>query len=150
MENLFDKYINLAYSIVHKKYSFYPEKEDIIQIALLGLWKASNTFKPELNIKFMTYASNMIRHDITDYIRSQSKHCYADIGDENNFGSCEMDLSNLKFELLIRNLPDFEKSLIRDYVYGFTQKELAIKYGISQTTVSQKLKKIREKLNSRY
>lgn len=150
MEDLFEKYKKLAYSIVHKKYSYYSEKEDIIQIALIGLWKASKTFNPNLNVGFMCYASSVICHDISDYIRSQNKHHYIDIADETDLGSVEMDLTNLEFEIVIRNLPNGEKSLIKDISYGLTQNEVAIKYGISQTTVSQRLKKIRNKIDSNY
>ena len=150
MEELFEKYKKLAYSIVHKKYSYYSEKEDIIQIALIGLWKASKTFKPEFNVGFMCYATSVICHDISDYIRRQKKHYCIDIVDENDLGCCEIDLSNLELEILIRNLPASEKSLIKDTIYGLTQNEIAAKYGISQTTVSQKLKKIRNKIDSNY
>ena len=73
-----------------------------------------------------------------------------EIVDENDLGCCEIDLSNLELEILIRNLPASEKSLIKDTIYGLTQNEIAAKYGISQTTVSQKLKKIRNKIDSNY
>ena len=100
MEDLFEDYKKLAYSIVYKKYSYYSEKEDIIQIALLGLWKASKTFNPELNVGFMCYASSVICHDISDYIRNQNRNCYIDISEETDCGSCDLDLSNLEFEIL--------------------------------------------------
>lgn len=148
MEELFEQYKNLAYSIVHKKYRYYPEREDIIQIALIGLWKASETFKPELNVGFMCYASSVICHDISDYIRNQNKHNYVDIAEDTDVGCCEIDLSSLELDILIRSLPTSDKLLIKDVVYGLKQNEMAEKYGISQTTISQRLKKIKNKLRS--
>ncbi|MGN0973567.1 MAG: sigma-70 family RNA polymerase sigma factor [Bacilli bacterium] len=58
----------LIYSII-KKYSNYYDKDDLYQVAIIGLDKAYKSYKREENTKFSTYAYNWIRWEILDYIR---------------------------------------------------------------------------------
>ena len=43
--------------------------DDLISIGTIGLMKASNTFRPDKNIKLATYASRCIENEILMYIR---------------------------------------------------------------------------------
>lgn len=47
--------------------------EDLISIGTIGLIKAVNTFKPEKNIKFATYASRCIENEILMFLRKSSQ-----------------------------------------------------------------------------
>lgn len=58
----------LIYSII-KKYSNYYDKDDLYQVAIIGLDKACKSYKIEENTKFSTYAYNWIKWEILDYIR---------------------------------------------------------------------------------
>lgn len=73
-QSFFDDNINLAYSYVHKNGIIIPghEKEDIIQLALIGLWKACSSFNPNKNIKFSTYATNCIRNEVLMALRKET------------------------------------------------------------------------------
>lgn len=44
---------------------------DLFSVGTRGLIKASNTFDPEKNIKFTTYASRCIENEILMYLRKQ-------------------------------------------------------------------------------
>lgn len=58
----------LIYSVVHK-FSNYYEKDDLYQVAVIGLDKACKSYNSFENTKFSTYAYNYIRWEILDYIR---------------------------------------------------------------------------------
>ncbi len=47
--------------------------EDLISIGTIGLIKAVNTFSPDRNIKFATYASRCIENEILMYLRKASQ-----------------------------------------------------------------------------
>lgn len=146
MENLFEQYKNLAYSIVHRNFKYYSEKEDLIQIALIALWDASNTFNPKFNVGFMCYASAFICNKIKDYIRRQNKHRLIELAEDVELGTYEINFSKLEFDVAIRNLPLIDKQILQDVVYGLTQEEIASKYGVSQSTISRKLRKLKGEL----
>ena len=95
METLFEQYKNLAYAIVHRNFKYYSEKDDLIQIALIALWDASNTFNPAFNVGFMCYASAFICNKIKDYIRRQKKHHLIDLAEDVELGNYEIDFSKL-------------------------------------------------------
>ena len=48
--------------------------EDLVSIGTIGLIKAVNTFNPEKNIKFATYASRCIENEILMFLRKSSQY----------------------------------------------------------------------------
>lgn len=70
----FEDHIKLVYFIANK-YDIKPpaEKEDLVQEGFIGLWKAVQTFKPEKNYRFATYASRCIYNEINMYLRKLKK-----------------------------------------------------------------------------
>ena len=64
---------NLAYSLVNRyKISKREEKEDLNQIAIIGLIKAVNNFDFSYNVNFSTYAVPIILGEIKKYFRDSS------------------------------------------------------------------------------
>ncbi|MDR0819278.1 MAG: FliA/WhiG family RNA polymerase sigma factor [Oscillospiraceae bacterium] len=67
-------YVYLVKSIVRRmmpKYNAFNEYDDLVNSGVLGLIGAIDRFEPERNILFETYATNRIRGEILDYMRSQ-------------------------------------------------------------------------------
>lgn len=60
---------NLIYSIIHKYYSNYPNKNDLFQQGCLGLIKASKNYNSNYDNKFSSYAYKYILGEISNYIR---------------------------------------------------------------------------------
>lgn len=58
---------NLIYSIIYK-YKNYYDIEDLYQVAVIGLIKAYNNFKDDLNTKFSTYAYSYIFGEVNKYV----------------------------------------------------------------------------------
>lgn len=61
--------LQLVVCIAKKFKSSSASVVDLISIGTIGLIKATNTFHPEKNIKFVTYASRCIENEILKYIK---------------------------------------------------------------------------------
>ena len=147
--------------------------EDLISIGSIGLIKAISTYKRDKNIKLATYASRCIENEILMYIRKISNQrteisldepinmdydgnelLLSDIlGTEEDMilRTMEDDVDIALLRAAINELPKREKEIIlmRYGLQGYkelTQKEVAIKLGISQSYISRLEKRIMCKL----
>lgn len=71
-EKAIDRYLYLASAVGYKVARSLPghiEKDDIIQLACLGLCRAVDNYKPEMGVKFETYCVPVIRGAIYDELR---------------------------------------------------------------------------------
>lgn len=65
---------NLVYHLL-KNYSIRPDDyDDIVQIGMIGLMKAVDTFDESRNFKFTTYAGRVIHNEIRMYFRKSKKY----------------------------------------------------------------------------
>ena len=154
---------------IAKRYETNPIfMEDLISIGSIGLIKAVNTFKSDKNIKLVTYASRCIENEILMFLRKKSRRrgeisldeplnvdydgnelLLSDIiGTEGDLVTKEFEKNENKRELMkaLNTLKDREK-LILQMRYGIehdecTQKDIAIKLGISQSYISRLEKRI--------
>ena len=76
-EELFNENIGLAFSIVRRCYqNVYLDildNDDLKQLALLGLWKASETYDEKQGVLFKTYADKCIKNEINRYVFNHKK-----------------------------------------------------------------------------
>ena len=143
--------------------------EDLISIGTIGLIKGVNTYRRDKNIKLATYSSRCIENEILMHIRKISNQktevsldepinmdydgnelLLADIlgPDEDMILrplEDEVDLCVLR--KAVKELPDREREIIymRFGLAGYkelTQKEVAVKMGISQSYISRLEKRI--------
>ena len=143
--------------------------EDLISIGTIGLIKGVNTYRRDKNIKLATYSSRCIENEILMHIRKISNQktevsldepinmdydgnelLLADIlgTDEDMIlrpMEDEVDLCILR--QAVKELPDREREIIymRFGLGGYqelTQKEVAVKMGISQSYISRLEKRI--------
>ena len=147
--------------------------EDLISIGTIGLIKAIGTYRRDKNIKLATYASRCIENEILMHIRkisSQKAEVSLDEPINMDYDGNELLLSDIlgtdedvvtgRLEdevdlMLLRQalgeLPPREQEIIW-MRYGLngrkelTQKEVAVKMGISQSYISRLEKRIMEKL----
>ena len=147
--------------------------EDLISIGTIGLIKAVNTYRRDRNIKLATYSSRCIENEILMHIRKISNQkaevsldepinmdydgnelLLADIlGTEEDMIlrplEDEVDLCVLR--QAVKDLPGREREIIymRFGLGGYkelTQKEVAVKMGISQSYISRLEKRIISRL----
>ena len=147
--------------------------EDLISIGTIGLIKAIGTYRRDKNIKLATYASRCIENEILMHIRKISGQkaevsldepinmdydgnelLLSDIlGTDENVvtGRLEDEVDLILLRQALKDLPPREQEIIW-MRYGLegrkelTQKEVAVKMGISQSYISRLEKRIMEKL----
>ena len=175
---LIERNLRLVAHIV-KKYSA-PDKEidDLISIGTIGLIKAIDTFDTDKGIRLATYASRCIDNELLMMLRSgkkQSKevYLYEPIGadkegneinlldiiesvDEDIVDTLETRENIVKLKKFVQKLlTDREKEIII-LRYGLeggeevTQREIAVRLGISRSDVSRIEKKALKKLRERF
>ena len=147
--------------------------EDLISIGTIGLIKAIGTFKKDKNIKLATYASRCIENEILMHIRKisgQKTEVSLDEPINTDWDGNELLLSDIlgtdadiimrpmeedvELELLHRALDrlserDRQIVCLRFGLGGkkeLTQKEVAVKMGISQSYISRLEKRIMQRL----
>lgn len=147
--------------------------EDLVSIGTIGLIKAVNTFRPDKNIKFATYASRCIENEILMFLRKSSQYRNDLSIDEPlnvDYDGNELLLSDVlgtdddivnkgieteaEREILrgaVSELCDREREIM-EMRFGLingkemTQKEVADTIGISQSYISRLEKRIIKKL----
>lgn len=151
--------------------------EDLISIGTIGLIKAISTYRLDKNIKLATYASRCIENEILMYIRKTDRQKSEVSLDEpiNTDGEGnELRLSDIlgtEEDLISRPLyEDVDKKVLRSSLqllspreqqlifmrFGLgghqelTQKEVALKLGISQSYISRLEKKILKRLKKEF
>ncbi len=143
--------------------------EDLISIGTIGLIKAISTYRRDKNIKLATYASRCIENEILMYIRkiaNQKAEVSLDEPINMDYDGNELLLSDIlgtEEDMILRPMEeDVDLRLLRQAVdelpprekeivlmrYGLqghqelTQKEVALKLGISQSYISRLEKRI--------
>jgi RNA polymerase sporulation-specific sigma factor len=172
-EPLITHNLRLVVYIARKFESPSANVEDLISIGTIGLIKAVNTFCPERNIKFATYASRCIENEILMYLRKTSQlRNEVSIDDPLNvdWDGNELLLSDIlssgQNEVTLDLEDEAEQELLRGAVahlaprerkimqlrFGLgcsrehTQKEVADTLGISQSYISRLEKRILSRL----
>ena len=149
--------------------------EDLVSIGTIGLIKGINTYKGDKNIKLATYASRCIDNEILMYLRKNRKR-KADVSLEESL-SYDKEGNELTLEDVLGTeedivtkrleeedskklmLEEIEKLSSRDKEimilrYGLngkeelTQKEVAVKLGISQSYISRIEKKVIKEISN--
>ena len=169
--------LRLVAHIVRKYYSGNPASEDLISIGTIGLIKAIDSFDSSNGARFATYGAKCIQNEILMYFRSQKKLAsevsmnetidtdregnpltYLDIIKTEDTIAEDIDLKikiTKAAEYIKTELTDREREIIiLRYGLGsdapITQREVAIKLGISRSYVSRIEKNALEKLRARF
>lgn len=152
----------LVYHVI-KQLHLYHKLEDYLDVGIIGLCKAAQTFKSENNSKFSTYACICIRNNILMEIRNEKRQCDAyaisfssiinsskgqDLTLEDTLSDYELENNILNKEELIsliisiKNLNKEDKRIIDLYFYqNKTQQQIAKILNMSQTNVSRRIQR---------
>ena len=128
-----------ARELIIEYYNLTIELDDLIQEGALGVMRASDTFNPELGVKFETYASKVIDNAMTDHIRYlypyydyYSKHIGA-------YDEIEIESSDKKAhkhnDLRISQVPDYPYVAP---VYYCIEKETMIEINTALNSISER------------
>ncbi len=164
--------------VVHivKKYTNYPDPDELISVGSIGLIKAVNSYTSGKGTQLATYAARCIENEILMTLRANKKHqsdvsLYEAVGvdkegneitlidllhtDEDSiFHSVERSLLTDKLLDLIKTVLDEREYDVIKLRYGLggtaclTQREVATKFDISRSYVSRIEKKALSKIRS--
>jgi len=175
--NLVEHNLRLVVYIAKRFENTSTGMEDLISIGTIGLIKAIGTYRLDKNIKLATYASRCIVNEILMHMRKISNQrteisldepinmdgegnelLLSDIlGTEEDviFRPLEDEVDVNVLQKAVKGLPDREREIIlMRYGMGgrkeLTQKEVAVKMGISQSYISRLEKKILQRLRKEY
>lgn len=170
---LIERNLRLVAHIMKKYYAQTADQEDLISIGTIGLIKGISTFDASKGARLATYAARCVENEILMYFRSQKKTAqdvslseYIETGkDGNALSLMEVvssdedlfdDLSGKEmrgklYKAMESHLTQREREIV-ELRYGLggvtplTQREIAVKYGISRSYISRIEKKALQKL----
>lgn len=140
--------------------------EDMFSLGTIGLIESMNTFDPDRGFQFSTYATQAIIHKLLRERRksyrqkqglaiifSLDEKRILDNGDEISYADMIPDktcfeediLLKLYFEKEIGSLTKSEKEVLKLRLEGKSQSDIATIIGVSQVTISNILRKIKNK-----
>lgn len=173
-EKLIEHNLRLVAHIVKKYYTSNKNQEDLISVGTIGLIKAIDSYDIENGTKFATYAGKCLQNEILMYFRSQKKTLNEvsinetiDVDKDGNpltyidIIACEdtiaddLDIKTKSarvLKIINQELNEREKEIIiMRYGIGnikpVTQREIALKLGISRSYVSRIEKGALEKIH---
>ena len=172
-DKLIEHNLRLVVFLAKKYENTRVDLEDLVSIGTIGLIKGIKTFSKDKNIKLATYASRCIDNEILMYLR-KNKKVKTEVSFDESL-SFDPDGNELKLEDILGTEPDIvtkniehetEKRLVMEEIdklsnrdkeiimlrYGLngykemTQKDVALKLGISQSYISRIEKKVIKKI----
>ena len=165
--------LRLVSHIVRKYYATAKNQEDLVSIGTIGLVKAVDSFKIDNGTRFATYAAKCIQNEILMHFRSQKKLnaevsmnetidvdrdgnplTYTDVisSEENLAEDVMRHVEGERALMLVRTRLEPREQQVITLRFGLggrtplTQREIAIKLGISRSYVSRIEKAAIEKL----
>lgn len=137
-----------TFSITHK--------DDIISEGLVGLCKAAKLYNPDLNVKFITYATKLIVTDMLLYIRNNKKTVEKTIILEDFMTPPSADTTedimslNQVVAYLRQTLSEKSFKIFQMWLSGTPQVEIAKIVGCTRQNISTLIKRIEEKVKRKF
>lgn len=142
----------LAYWLAHRwaKTQSLIDVDELISISLFGLTIAAQSYNPDKNTQFNTYARLVIENRFKNELKKQKKYQlkYTETEEPNQNGTAKAPVSytpdydeTIDVRRAIEALPEDYRLMIDEfYNLGYNQHEIAARHNISQTKVSLMIK----------
>jgi RNA polymerase sigma-70 factor (ECF subfamily) len=150
---LFDRYGGLAYNLAARILKNSSEAEEVVQELFVRIWREAAKFDPARG-EVKSYLVRMARSMAIDRLRSSASRAkreesYAAEAVEENPSSAASEQGRLVKQALSQ-LPEDERNiLVAAYFEGYTQSELAERFGLPLGTVKSKVRQGMQKMRRR-
>lgn len=130
-------------------------KDDIISEGFVGLCKAAKLYDPNLNVKFVTYATRLVVTNMLLYIRNNKKNVektvvLKDFMTPPDEATEDTVLLNQVVAYLRQTLSEKNFKIFQMWLGGATQSEIARSVGCTKQNVSILIKRIQEKVKRKF
>lgn len=126
---------------IAKKYTNYPDKDELLSVGTIGLIKAINTFKGDKSTALATYASRCIENEILMALRAYKKHknnlsLYDEIGSDKDGNKLQIiDVLAVDEDTVYKQTEDAVTresiaKIIKKYLNSREQKLITMRYGL--------------------
>ncbi len=170
MQELVEQYVPLANKLAYQKKKSLPkfiDVEDLKSAAYMGLVEAATRYDESKGVAFSTFAYPRIFGEIHDYLRKQGwiKRCdltpmisldSACCGEEDcvlkdTIAGKPADNTEECFEVITFNLDHQAKAVLRHYfIDDYSMKEVGEKFGISESRISQLVKRYKLQIQNQW
>lgn len=173
-EYLLYKYRSLVRTKVRSYFLMGAEKEDLLQVGMIGLWQAIVDYRPEKDISFLSFARICIERHVITAIKTATRRKQAPLNSSISLeypsedSDCDWNLADilicdhtidpedlvLKREdstrlqgLLRKLLSDFEWRVLAGYQVGKSYREIAGELQCKTKSVDNALARIKRKIS---
>ncbi len=172
-EFLLYKYRSLVRTKIRSYFLLGAERDDLLQIGMIGLWQSIMDYCPEKGISFLSFARICVERHVITAIKSAGRRkqtplntaisleCFTDEYDT-DFNLADIVLTSSEMdpgEMLIRRedhkmmrdalkalLSDFEWQVLMKYRYGKSYREIADELACKPKSVDNALGRIKRKI----
>lgn len=145
--------------VVYTMQKYFPDlliDEDLFQTGMIGLWCACKEYKPNGG-EFSTFAVRCIRNEIGKELngRRRKKRCGKTIAletplNEDGFTIADtmpgdVDITWVDFQGLLEVLTERQREVLTAQLSGYSQKEIAKRYGVSGSAINASMECVRKK-----
>jgi RNA polymerase sporulation-specific sigma factor len=124
-EALAEENYSLVFYVVKMFQNSGVSYDELVSIAMVGYAKALNSYDPDRNVKFSTYAINCIRNEILFFLRKERRHMRYNVS-LSTILSMDKNGNNLSLEETVSNLDVDEISLEDDVLVSDDIKYLQL------------------------
>ena len=150
----------LVYWVVSKFYPTYRRDEDLVQVGMLGLCKAADTWDEDRS-KFSTYAIRVIRNEIRMELGSRKKRkgevSLNQLVSSEEDGIClndvlvgDQDVEYVDMDAFIARLSPVDQQYFRCVLQNYTKQEMMVEFNCSDQVVCKHLRRLKRIWNEVY
>jgi RNA polymerase sporulation-specific sigma factor len=172
-EHLLGKYRSLVRTKIRSYFLMGAEKDDLLQVGMVGLWQSIMDYQADQDISFLSFARICIERHVITAIKTATRHKQSPLNNsvsleycaeesENDFNLAEVLISDVELdpeELLLRRedarilrstlktlLSPFEWQVLKRYYHGMSYREIAIDLRCNTKSVDNALGRIKRKV----